>query len=358
MLETTDLRRIARHVTGAGTAEERAATSAWIAALSERQALADDFARILAASPRTVPPSDTQAALTRFKRSITALDRAGTATDAASRWKFLPNALQLFRSLTVSAAAAVLIVAAVREIPSLHQRSRRPSPRESREYAAAIGERVSLTLSDGTQVVLAPASRLEVPYTYGSAGRSVVLHGEGNFRVVHNAGEPFSVRAGNTVTTDIGTTFDVRAYRDDPDVRVSVSEGQVSLSVAGRPSVQTLGARDVGSVDPSGVAKVTRSVDPTRFTAWINGDLVYRDAPASVVIADLWRWFAIDVEAANPALLGRRVTMHFAHDESVGQVSDVLRGLLGPQVTIRALGDPSQGSKEPAQSGGDTNGTR
>jgi ferric-dicitrate binding protein FerR (iron transport regulator) len=345
MLESNDLHRIARYIAGTGTSEELAATAAWISALAERQALADDFARILAASPSAIPPSDTHAALARFRRSVMAPNGAEASSDSASEPRLVRSSLRFLRSLTLSAAAAVLVVAAVRQISLLNQPVARIPARASREYAAGIGERVSLTLTDGTQVVLAPASRLEVPYAYGTGVRSVVLEGEANFRVIHNAAQPFTVRAANAVATDLGTTFDVRAYRNDPEVRVAVSEGRVSLFVAGRSSGQTLGPRDVGAVEKSGLATVTRSVDPTAFTAWTNGDLVYRDAPASVVIADLWRWYAIDVETPDSELLRRRVTMRFAHDESVSQVSDVLRGLLGPQVTIRAPGDPNQASK-------------
>jgi hypothetical protein len=50
--------------------------------------------------------------------------------------------------------------------------------------------------------------------------------------------------------------------------------------------------------------------------------------------------------------------MRFAHDESVNQVSAVLRGLLGDRVMIRALGDSNQAVKEPAQSGGGSNAPR
>jgi ferric-dicitrate binding protein FerR (iron transport regulator) len=213
---------------------------------------------------------------------------------------------------------------------------------------------VSLTLIDGTQVVLAPASRLDVPQGYGTGGRTVVLEGEAHFHVVHDDRQPFTVRAANAAATDVGTTFDVRAYRDDQVVRVAVSEGQVTLSVAGQASSQTLGPRDVGAVDRTGVAQVTRSDDSTAFSAWTNGDLVYHDVPASVVIADLWRWYAIEVQVPDVALLRRRVTLRLDRGESVSQVSDVLRGLLGGQVVINS-GDPSLGGRVPVQSGGDSN---
>jgi transmembrane sensor len=353
MLDSNDVYRIAQHASGTGTAAERAATAAWISADGERQVVATQFAQLLAASPKTIPASDTQAALSRFKRSID-----GAAWVAPSRSSDIPHSragsgFRLAYRLLTSAAAAVVVTAGITRLLSLHH----PANHTGRTFTSAIGERVSLTLLDGTQVVLAPASRLQVPQAYGSGARTVLLEGEANFHVVHDGRHPFTVKAANAVATDVGTTFDVRAYRDDPVVRVVVSDGQVSLSVAGLSRAEKLGPRDVGAVDRSGMARVTRSVDPDAFTAWTNGDLVYRDAPASVVIADLWRWYAIDVQAPDSALR-RRVTMRFEHDESVSQVSDVLRGLLGPQVTIRALGDLNQASQEQSQSGGDGNAAR
>jgi ferric-dicitrate binding protein FerR (iron transport regulator) len=226
--------------------------------------------------------------------------------------------------------------------------SRRQAPVHSgaRTYAAGIGERVSITLTDGTQIELAPASRLEVPSTYGKTGRTVMLEGEAFFRVSHDAHLPFEVKAENAVAVDIGTSFDVRAYRDEPTVSVAVSEGRVSLQVSGDDQRRALAAHDVAAVDRSGSARVTHGEDPAPFTAWAAGDLVYRDTPAAIVIADLRRWYGIDVEVADANLSGRRLTVRFDRGESIDQVGDVLRALLGAHATIRVAREAAASATE------------
>ena len=89
---------------------------------------------------------------------------------------------------------------------------------------------VAVTLRDGTRLVLWPASRLRIPSDFGLRTRSVELQGEAYFAVVHDASHPFVVTAHGVVTRDVGTAFDIRAYADDPGVRVAVAEGEVAVN--------------------------------------------------------------------------------------------------------------------------------
>src|SRR3546814_1465282 len=81
-------------------------------------------------------------------------------------------------------------------------------------YATVLGEQRSVTLKDGSQVILDPASELLVPY--GSRERKLTLQrGRTDFSVQHDADaqRPFVVHAATRTVPATGTPFQVRVER-------------------------------------------------------------------------------------------------------------------------------------------------
>jgi len=164
-------------------------------------------------------------------------------------------------------------------------------------FATTNRERAELRLSDGTRIRLAPASRVQVDADYDEQQRVVHLDGEAYFEVKHDAAKPFVVYAGASVTRDLGTDFAVRNYAEDAGVQVVVRTGAVAMSGVGR-----LGAGDVGRLRSDGSSSVTRGGDVESLLGWLDGRLIFRDAPLNSVIAELRRWHDADVKLADPAL--------------------------------------------------------
>jgi transmembrane sensor len=132
------------------------------------------------------------------------------------------------RTLAVAAAAVVLVVLTVGIGVFLHFRSVAPTI-----YAAQLGERPILRLSDGTRIQL--NSDTQVQTNVDGSARTVKLErGEAFFEVVHDAKRPFVVLAGNRRITDLGTKFSVR--RDGDNVRVIVTEGKVRVDILDAPA--------------------------------------------------------------------------------------------------------------------------
>jgi transmembrane sensor len=125
----------------------------------------------------------------------------------------------------------------------------------------------------------------------------VYLEGEGYFEVEHDARRPFSVHVRNTIARDLGTEFAVRSYSDDDAVQVVVRTGAVVLSGVGR-----LGGGDVGRLGANGTTSVTHGVRVDSLLGWLEGRLVFRDAPLAGVLRELRRWHDTDVQLADPAL--------------------------------------------------------
>lgn len=118
---------------------------------------------------------------------------------------------------------------------------------------APKGQRVSITLSDGTIVALNPSSKLKVPNVFEGDERKVELLGEGFFKVAHNEKAPFTVKTENYNVQVLGTEFNVFAYphsgifetdlvrgrvyvyqRDHIDAGIRLAQNEKAKIVAGR----------------------------------------------------------------------------------------------------------------------------
>lgn len=190
-----------------------------------------------------------------------------------------------------------------------------------REYAAPRGGLAEFRLSDGTHVVLSPASTLRVPVTYAACtsgsepcARDVYLDGEGYFEVTHDETRPFAVHAGDAVARDLGTAFTVRARAEERRVQVVVVEGEVELApVAGGAEPALLTPGSLGRVEPSGALTVRRNVAVEPYVAWTEGRLVFKDTPLRDALPELSRWFDLDFRLADSALADRRLTATFRY---------------------------------------------
>jgi transmembrane sensor len=300
-----------RYVAGQCTAAERLRVEAWIGDDPDRTARVASLEAARAAFREAAPAFDSRAAIASLKERINARPMARplfvhTSEAARPRWTRRIVAV----GVGVGAVAAAIVVAVV-------MRSALTPASAWRVYATSVGERENVTLTDGTQVMLAPASRVRVAPAFGVGRREVYLDGEAYFVVTHDAAHPFAVHAGRAVARDIGTRFAVRAYGNEREVGVAVAEGAVGLG----PIVVGRGA--FASVDAHGAAAIVPGVDVGRALAWTKGELVFTGVPLRDVLAEVARWYDVDVRLTDPALGNRRVTASFANEP----VDDILAAL-------------------------------
>jgi transmembrane sensor len=229
------------------------------------------------------------------------------------------------------AAAAVLTVGAV----GLWQRQS-----TARDVVSApLGQRVAVTLPDGSTITLAAGSTASWVRGFRGGQRDITLEGEAYFEVVHDSTTPFLVRARDGVAQDVGTRFIVRAWPELTQLEVAVEEGVVALadSAAARTvpvakRVQ-LRAGQRGRLGPDGAVAVL-PVDSAAFS-WLTGALAFTDVPAQEAVAVIGRWYGVQIAVA-PALAERRLTARFV-SQPLPQLLDALALSLGATVDRRGM---------------------
>jgi transmembrane sensor len=313
---------IARFLAGESPAAEAETVRVWLAAHPIDRQLVERLGETI-----TVPLADVdvEAAL----RSVHS--RMKTEPGASHLTVVRTNGGRWRRSFVVpsllAAAAAVLAVVVLRRAPA------DPSAvaAVAQVYTTAVGQRDSITLSDGSHVILGPDSRLTVASNYGSTARAVELRGDGYFDVRHDAAKPFSVRVGQAVVEDIGTTFAVESDAGDTTT-VAVISGSVRLraSDSSTNSGVVLAAGDRGSMSTNGhVQAFPHSV--TDDAAWTSGRLVFREASLARVAGEVRRWYGVSLHITDSSLVNRHVTATF-NGEPVDQVLKIIGLTLGARI--------------------------
>ncbi len=308
-----------RYLAGDARPDESAVVEQWATADAKHAALLAAMTDTVRAYRREPPRYDAAAAWQRAASTVRSrpshpagghISSLHRPTPTGTSPHLRPRGVGGGNTWRVAVAAAGVALGVGLVVRSVSHRADLAS--SGRTYATATGQRLSVTLVDGTRLTLAPASRVQVV-----GDREVALEGEAYFAVVHDAAHPFAVRVRGAVARDVGTRFDVRAYPQDAAARVIVAEGEVAVGSA------HLRSGDLATIGDHRVV-IAHEVDVGALTNWTSGELVFHDTPLSEAAQDLARWYGVDVRVSDPLLRGRRLTASVVPDGPIDGVLDML----------------------------------
>ncbi len=248
--------------------------------------------------------------------------------DTAAAWskidpllKKTPASKGKVRSLflqRVAVAASILLVAGAASFLFLRPRQ---------EVIVAEASR-SVTLPDGSVILLRKGSSLKYPGAFDGTDRVVQLEGEAFFQVARDERRPFHVFTKRAEVKVLGTSFRVRSA--DSTEEVMVSSGKVSVqdrAAAAAPILLLKGDQAVLQKDSFRAQKQTDS----NYLAWKTGVLDFQHASMAKVMQDLQDYYAVPVTADPDRLSEIRqldVTVHIDH-QPLSQVLDELTLITG-----------------------------
>lgn len=159
------------------------------------------------------------------------------------------------------------------------------------DYSTGTAVNRTITLADGSELVLGARSAVALSHDPGSRGVTL-LHGEAYFKVVHNEQHPFIVKVASFAVKDIGTAFDVR--HSDGHLTVAVREGRVAVreTGSGHNDAKELGAGqqlDVEMANPQN-ASLTQ-VSPDTIGSWQTGILSVEGIPMGDLVSIIRRYY-------------------------------------------------------------------
>lgn len=206
-------------------------------------------------------------------------------------------------------------------------------PRAVRTYVTRRAQQAAVTLPDGSQVLLAPETRLAF-HTEANGARIVQLSGAATLTVQHDARRSFVVQSGDAMVQVLGTQFTVQHYAADRMVQVSVASGRVSMApIRGQhPMRLILDAGVTGSVVDS-IATAARADTMHSYAAWTSGELMFRETPLPDVLATLTRWYGYQFQIADSSLAAYSLTA-VLNAQSLADALKTIKPILNVDVTF------------------------
>ena len=171
------------------------------------------------------------------------------------------------------------------------------------------GQRVNITLSDGTNVWLNARTKIVYPAVFDKSVRQVAVDGEAYFDVAKDKKRPFIVETGKCNMEVLGTKFNVEAYSARKIFETSLMEGKVKVKLPhdDKNSVVLVPNQKTTLIDGR---LVVSKIDDYNVYRWKEGLYCFRNKPFADIIKDLEKYYDLSIqmdkkEIAKVALTGK-----------------------------------------------------
>ena len=157
----------------------------------------------------------------------------------------------------------------------------------------------NFTMSDGTRVWINAASTLKYPAKFAADSRTVYASGEIYLEVAKDAGRPFYVVVDGITVKVLGTSFNIRAYADENDTKVTLLEGKIGAQINDKEYTLTPG-KQLKRDKTFGETSV-RTVDPAEIVSWTRGYYIFKKARLQEVVNTLKNWYGVNIMLSSGA---------------------------------------------------------
>ena len=187
------------------------------------------------------------------------------------------------------------------------------------------GERVSVTLPDGTSVFLNGGSRMEYPPVFARDKRRVKISGEALFRVMHDESHPFVVETFASEIEVLGTTFNVFTDEEHSRFSTALAEGRVRVSLLCGDGHETMVLRpDEMALFENGHL-VKRRINADDAMCWTEGYINVSNVAFDELMRRFERAFDVNILISRPTM------------PVIGYVSGKIRTSEGIDFALRIL---------------------
>lgn len=235
------------------------------------------------------------------------------AATGNSRIRSQPLSTRRWRSKASLFAAAAALIMAMALGPMLTQMWRA-------DYRTANGQRLQVTLPDGSQLALGSASAIAMDYS-DEHRRITLLAGRVYVDVQTDAARPFEITAGYVQARALGTRYAVAKEKDG--IEVSVAEGRVAVVTDHERFALTSGQLVTLANSDQPILKQTIPVD--NVAAWQRGLLIVDHEKIADVLARLDKYFPGSILITDPTLAQRQVSGVFRLDDPAAAARAVVQ---------------------------------
>lgn len=187
------------------------------------------------------------------------------------------------------------------------------------------GQRVNITLPDGTNVWLNARTRLSYPALFDKSVRQVTVDGEAYFDVAKEKNRPFIVTTAKCDMEVLGTKFNVEGYSDKENFEVTLMEGSVRVtSHIEQGDTLTLTPDSKACLRKDGKLEVVQ-VDDYNPYRWKEGLICFRNESFPSIMSELEKYFGVNIVIKNEKVSKYYFTGKFRQADGIDYALRVLQ---------------------------------
>ncbi|BAV05280.1 FecR family protein [Filimonas lacunae] len=191
-----------------------------------------------------------------------------------------------------------------------------------------------ISLPDSSSIILEAGSTLAYPEEFSGRLREVELKGRAYFTISPNAASPFLIHAADGLTiTVLGTRLDVKAYKGEKEITVTVQSGKVRVE-GGQRVLGVLTANNQIKVNTNTYAFTTKVISANETIEWLGKDLLFRDKPLQSITDLFAKRFNVHFVFQPTELAHINVTSSFDGTESLKEIVDTLSEIISVSYSI------------------------
>lgn len=241
-------------------------------------------------------------------------------TNSSRKAKTLGSILKLPKWQTVAAAIFLFITIGVTAFLIGRQLSTDREPAYFETYTP-YGSQTNVELPDGSHVMLNAGSTLKYRTDFNDTDRRVELNGEAFFEVAKDEKKPFFVCSEKLNLRVEGTSFNVKAYKDDDIIDVVLVSGKVKVQFTSEEKEDILLVPNEQLSYNKTQFKTTLSVvNSSNSIAWTNGGLYFLEKSFQDIAKELERKYDVKIEIQSNVLNDEIFTGSFASDHKLEEI--------------------------------------
>lgn len=188
------------------------------------------------------------------------------------------------------------------------------------------GQRIHLTLADGTKAWFSPRSVVKIPNEFNRKERVIELDGEGFFAVTKDAERPFIVKTKQYDVRVLGTKFNVFAYAKTGRFETQLVEGSVQIENTKNPAEQIILKPNEQVVLEN--YRLVKSVLAFNNKEYLDSGIFYfSNKRFSEILNYLSLWYDVKFDIENTKEIDRYVSGKFRQSDDIERILKALQGV-------------------------------
>ncbi len=186
------------------------------------------------------------------------------------------------------------------------------------------GQRINMTLTDGTNVWLNARTSLTYPVKFSKKNRQVILDGEAYFEVAKDKTKPFIVQTNKYNVEVLGTKFDVNAYSETGEFETTLMSGSVRVASTSDPA-QKLTLKPNNKVYLQDGELHVSVVDDFNPYRWKEGLICFKNESFTSIMKDFEKYYGLTIQVRNKEVLKYVYTGKFRQTDGIDYALRVLQ---------------------------------